>query len=57
MKIQEVLVKGNMLVVRYKSEQWKFYMKKADILPMMKGVQPIPKTVIEFMRKHPNRVR
>ena len=55
--IKEIVVKGKEVLVRYNSEVWKTYMKKEDIPPMVKGVQTIPKTVINFMINHPNKVR
>ena len=57
MNIKEIVVKGKEVLVRYNSEVWKTYMKKEDIPPMVKGVQPIPRTVINFMINHPNKVR
>lgn len=55
--IKEIVVKGKEVLVRYNSEAWRTYMKKEDIPPMVKGVQPIPRTVINFMINHPNKVR
>ena len=55
--IKEVIVSGKELHVRYESEIWKFYMKKEDLPKYLGGVHPVPKTVIDFMRKHPDRVR
>ncbi len=55
--INEVIVKGKEVVVRYESGLWKCYMKKEDLPPMMKGVQVLPKKVIDFMRQNPNKVR
>ena len=55
--IKEVIVKGKMIVVIYESEKWKFYMKKEDIPCGMKGISVLPKTVIDFMRKNPDKVR
>ena len=55
--IKEVVVKGKEILVRYESEKWKIYMKKSDIPYGMKGVNPVPNTVIKFMREYPSRVR
>lgn len=55
--IKEVVVRGKGINVRYESEVWKFYMKKEDIPYGMKGVQVLPKTVVNFMRQYPNKVR
>lgn len=55
--IKEVIVKGKEVVVRYESEKWKFYMKKEDIPYGMKGISVLPKTVINFMRQNPDKVR
>lgn len=55
--IKEVYVRGKEIIVRYESEKWKCYMKKEDIPAMMKGVKVLPKTVINFMRMNPNKVR
>lgn len=55
--IKEVYVHGKELRVRYESEIWKCYAKKEDIPKNLHGVYPVPKTVIDFMRKHPNKVR
>lgn len=55
--IKEIVVKGKEVLVRYDSEVWKCYMKKEDLTSTLKGVQAIPKTVITFMVKHPNKVR
>ena len=57
MRIKEVLVRGKELQVRYESEVWKAYRKQEDIPFGMKGIKPVPKTVVEFMRNHPERVR
>lgn len=55
--IKEVYVHGKMISVRYESEVWKYYMKKEDLPKMMGGVQQLPKTVVTFMRQHPDKVR
>jgi len=55
--IKEVIVKGKMVVVRYESERWKSYMKKEDIPYGTKGISVLPKTVINFMRQNPDKVR
>lgn len=55
--IKEVVVKGKELMVRYESEKWCIYMKRADIPTGMKGVKPLPNTVVEFMRHNPSKVR
>lgn len=55
--IKEVVVCGKELHVRYESEIWKCYAKKEDIPKYLQGVYPIPKTVIDFMKKNPNKVR
>lgn len=54
--IERVIVRGKDVTVQYESGKWAFYRKKEDIPSMMKGIQPLPKTVIDFMRKHPNKV-
>lgn len=55
--IKEVVVKGKEVLVYYESGRIMFYMKKEDLPKMMKGISILPKTVIEFMRKNPNKVR
>lgn len=55
--IKEVVVKGKEIMVRYESEVWKFYMKKEDIPFGLTGVRVLPKTVVNFMRQNPNKVR
>lgn len=55
--IKEVVVKGKEIMVRYESEVWKFYMKKEDIPFGLTGVHVLPKTVVNFMRQNPNKVR
>lgn len=55
--IKEVVVKGKEIMVRYESEVWKFYMKKEDIPFGLKGVHVLPKTVVNFMRQNPDKVR
>ena len=55
--IKEVVIKGKEVLVRYDSEKWNVYMKKADIPFGMKGVKVLPKTVINFMKENPNKVR
>lgn len=54
--IKEVYIHGKEVSVRYGSETWKIYRKACDMQKNMSGVQQIPQTVIEFMRKHPNKV-
>lgn len=55
--IKGVVIQGKTVLVRYDSELWRCYMKAADIPPMLGGVRPLPKSVINFMRMHPNKVR
>lgn len=55
--IKEVFVRGKEVVVRYESEKWKCYMKKDDIPYGMKGISILPKTVVNFMRQNPDKVR
>lgn len=55
--INEVVVKGKDVLVRYESEVWRNYRKKEDIPYGMKGVSVIPKSVINFMRSNPSKVR
>lgn len=55
--IKEVYVSGKEVHVRYDSERWACYMKKEDLPWGMKGVKPLPKTVVNFMRENPNKVR
>lgn len=55
--IKEIVIKGKEVHVRYDSEVWKCYMKKADMPNNMKGIQPLPNSVITFMRNNPNKVR
>ena len=54
--IKEVYVHDKEVSVRYESETWRIYRKACDMQKNMSGVQQIPQTVIEFMRKHPNKV-
>lgn len=56
-KIDEVVVNGKVLTVYYKSGKVGCYMRKEDIPKMMGGVQAMPKTVVNFMRQYPNKVR
>ena len=56
-KIEKVLVRGKDVTAIYKSGKAKFYRKKEDLTPYLGDVSPLPKTVVEFMRAYPNRVR
>ena len=55
--IKTVKIQGKDVLVRYESEVLKIYRKPEDINKTEKGVQPLPKTVINFMRNHPEKVR
>lgn len=56
-EICEVVVNGKVLTVYYESGKVGCYMKKEDIPWGLGGVQPMPKTVVAFMRQFPNKVR
>ena len=56
-RIDYVVVVGKEVRVMYESGRYAFYMKAEDLPKMLGGVHVLPKTVVDFMRKNPDRVR
>lgn len=56
-KVRVLKVNGRYeLAVTYKSGKVKLYTKDEKVAHYTRGITMVPKTVIDFMRKNPNKV-